>query len=39
MFKKKNPYLSDESDKTQDHAPKTLILSPKGVTLNQGFKA
>lgn len=39
MFKKKNPYLSDESTKIPDHAPKTFMLSPKGAALNQGFKA
>lgn len=40
MFKKKNPYLLDESSKTSDYTPKTFLLSPKGVppTLNT-FKA
>jgi hypothetical protein len=31
MFKKKNPYLLDESSKTSDYTPKTFLLSPKGV--------
>jgi hypothetical protein len=39
MFKKKNPYFNEDANKNQETAPKTFLLSPKGVTLNHGFKA
>lgn len=39
MFKKKNPYFNEDANKNQETGPKTFLLSPKGVTLNQGFKA
>jgi hypothetical protein len=39
MFKKKNPYFNEDVNKNQETAPKTFLLSPKGVTLNHGFKA
>lgn len=39
MFKKKNPYISQDSTKNSDYTPKTFLLSPKGAVLNQAFKA
>jgi len=38
MFKKKNPYASEDPTKNNDYIPKTFLLSPKGVNLNQAFK-
>jgi hypothetical protein len=39
MFKKKNPYFNEDVNKNQETAPKTFLLSPKGIALNHGFKA
>jgi hypothetical protein len=39
MFKKKNPYASEEPTKNADFSAKTFLLSPKGAVQNHTFKA